>query len=281
MPTQLTDAEVEQEIRDAFELNYERLRLEGGHALTEDIKQQALQEVLFYWKKLRDVAENVTDTEVKLSLPEQKTPKGRKFSIEGVVDIVREGEEVWMYDIKTHAGEDVRANKHLYEEQLNVYAHIWKHLRGEDLDHTAIIALSFPEPLKNALKKRNKAQIEHEFSRWEPLIPIDYDAEHVDKIVRDFGRVVDEIEENKFPPAPLERLKKKEGDALFATRVCRNCDARFSCSSYREYALGASARTSSGYKKYIEDLGSDADVEEWKTANLEAANIPDTIDVGD
>ncbi len=271
MPAKPTDKQVEQEIREAFELNYERLRLEGGHALTEDIKRQALAEVLFYWKKLPDVAEHVTETEVKLSLPEQQTPKGRKFSIEGVVDIVREQDETWMYDIKTHDGDYVRSNLHMYEEQLNVYSHIWKNLREEQLDQTAIIALSFSEKLKNAIKNRNQLQIDHEFALWEPLIPIKNDETHVKEIVRDFGRVVDEIEENKFSPTTVDRLKEKEGDALFATRVCRNCDARFSCASYREYALGTAARTSSGYKKYIEDLGDDADVENWKTVNLEAA----------
>jgi len=274
MPIQLTEQEVEKEVREAFNLNYERLRLEGGHVLTEDIKRLALLEVLFYWKKMRDVAENITETEVKLSLPEQKTPTGRKFSIEGIVDILREQDETWMYDIKTHDGDYVRSNLHQYEEQLNVYSHIWNNLRGEELDHTAIIALSFGEKLNNAIKNKNQDQIDYEFARWDPLIPIEYDKQHVDKIVREFGRVVDEIEENKFLPAPLERLKMKDGDVLFATRVCRNCDARFSCSSYREYALGTSVRTSSGYKKYIEDLGNEVDVENWKSVNLEVANIP-------
>ncbi len=55
-----------------------------------------------YWKKLRHIAEKVTDTEVRLNLPNQTTPKGRGFCVEGVVDIVREDEKVTMYDIKTH-----------------------------------------------------------------------------------------------------------------------------------------------------------------------------------
>src|SRR3990167_5371943 len=61
MKAKLSDKEIEQRIRDAFELNYEMLRLEGGHAITPDGKQLALNQVLYYWRKLRDVAEKVTD----------------------------------------------------------------------------------------------------------------------------------------------------------------------------------------------------------------------------
>jgi uncharacterized protein YeaC (DUF1315 family) len=281
MKKKLSQEEVLDEIKEAFELNYERLRLEGGHALTEDIKRLALQMVMLYWKKMPDVAENITDTEVKLSLPGQKTPQGRKFSIEGVVDIIREQDETWMYDIKTHDGTYVRENLDLYEKQLNVYSYIWKELRGEPLDHTAIIALSFPQALSDAVRTGDQQQINRELPKWKPLIEVPSDQGHVEETIRAFGEVVDCIEENQFSPPPLSRLKEKVGDQLFVTRVCRNCDARFSCASYREYALGSNARFVSGYKKYIEDLGPEIDVEDWKTTNLEAARIPDTVDTSD
>ena len=87
------------------------LRLKGGHALTDEGRQNAFNQILFYWKKLNSIAKKVTDTEVKLTLPEQITPDGRKFSIEGIVDIVREEDETWMYDIKTHDPEYVRTRR--------------------------------------------------------------------------------------------------------------------------------------------------------------------------
>src|SRR5438876_3937588 len=62
----------------------------------------------------RHIAESVTDTEVKLNLPNQKTPKKRTFCIDGVVDIVRENDAVTMYDLKTHDLEFVRDNIDLY-----------------------------------------------------------------------------------------------------------------------------------------------------------------------
>src|SRR5207244_5857522 len=120
----VTEHEVEQQIRAFFERNYDLLRREAGQVLAEAGKQQALAQALHYWRKLKAIATSVTDTEVKLSLPGQVTPRGRPFVIEGVVDIVRERDEVRMYDLKTHEAADVRAQRDLYEEQLNVYAHI-------------------------------------------------------------------------------------------------------------------------------------------------------------
>ena len=47
----MTDLEIEQEIARLFEENYELMRLEGGHALSADIKTQALLQVLFYFNQ--------------------------------------------------------------------------------------------------------------------------------------------------------------------------------------------------------------------------------------
>jgi hypothetical protein len=75
MNAKLSEIDIEQFLRDTFEDNYRTLRLEGGHGLTPDIKDYAYQQVLRYWQKLKEVAENVTDTEVPLVLPNQQTPK--------------------------------------------------------------------------------------------------------------------------------------------------------------------------------------------------------------
>ncbi len=273
----LTDHDIERHIRDSFEMNYEILRLEGGHAISPSIKEIALQQVLLYWKKLRDVAENVTDTEVELSLPEQRSPKGRRFCVEGIVDIVKEEGETWMYDIKTHDADYVRANKDLYEKQLDVYAHIWQKLRGQQLDHTAIIATSLSDGLNRAIREKDQKRIEEELARWEPLIEIPYDQLHVNETIEAFGKVVDCIEENRFDPPSHSVLKSKlPGDnQMFVTRVCRNCDARFSCQPYREIGMSGRDKGAAGYRKYINDFGDDIEGEDWKTVNLENARMPD------
>ena len=275
----IQEHEIIEKIREYFEDNYETMRLEGGHSITEDIKQLALTQVLLYYEKMRDVATHVTHTEVKLTLPDQRTPKGRNFTIEGVVDIVRDDDETWMYDIKTHEPDYINSNKGLYEKQLNVYAHIWQELRKEELDSTAIISTAFPQSLKQAYMVNDFYRIKFEMAKWQPLIIIPFKQENVKDSVTDFASVVDEIEDKKFQPSDIETLKSTmEGtNALFATRVCRNCDARFSCSSYREYAVGKGKGERGNFKKYFEDYGSDTDQEEWVNANLQAKNTDSII----
>jgi hypothetical protein len=159
----MTQKEIEDKIRERFELNYEILRAEGGHALTKDAKETALNQILYYYRRMRSLADKITETEVKLSLPDQFTPAGRRFSIEGIVDIVSDmlpdGKlgKVTMYDIKTHDAGYIKANKEKYERQLNVYAYIWQNLRENKLDQTAIISTSLPPSLRAAdyLKTRN------------------------------------------------------------------------------------------------------------------------------
>lgn len=275
----MEEYEIIDKIKEYFEDNYELMRLEGGHAVTEDIKQLALTQVLYYFTKCRDVASKVTDTEVKLTLPDQRTPKGRNFTIEGVVDIVRDDNETWMYDIKTHDTAYINSNKELYEKQLNVYAHIWQQLRGQALDKTAIISTAYPEGLKQAHLLNDQFRIQYELSKWEPLIELDFDQSKVKEVVDHFAEIVDCIEEKKFKPAGVDVLKSTmEGtNALFGTRVCRNCDVRFSCASYRDYATSKGKGERGSFRKYFDDFGSDTDKEDWVNANL-AVKSPDEID---
>jgi hypothetical protein len=266
-----TDAEIEDFIREALEKNFEGLRLESGHSISADLKRTALNQTLFYWRKLKDVATRITETEVRLNLPGQTTPKNRKFGIEGVVDIVREGDRVVMYDIKTHDAEHVQANAADYEGQLNIYAHIWQNLRGQPLDEVAIIATAYPETLRDALLAQNEEDMLREFEAWDPVVGIEVDTDHVETIIRDFGRVVDCIEDGEFAPAPLEVLNSPFGkkNALFGTAVCRNCDARFSCDSYRSYATGSRAPKEAAFKKYLDDYGTELDQQDWLSSELE------------
>ena len=59
----------------------------------------------------------------------------------------------------------------------------------------------------------------------------------------------------------------------FAVQVCRNCDARFSCSAYRRYVKSSSSQSNSLLSRFLNDYGSDAERDDFLYANLE--NIPD------
>jgi hypothetical protein len=188
-------------------------------------------------------------------VPDQTTPGGRNYTIEGVVDIVREDDCTVMYDIKTHDPDVVRGDLEPYERQLNVYAHIRQGLRGNPLDETAIIATAFPASLREAIGRKDERRIADEFEKWNPLIDIPLDAAKVEETIRDFGATVDAIEDKRFAPTPVERLKTKLENTrdLFATRICRNCDARFSCASYRNYAISSGSRKDFKFSEYFAD----------------------------
>jgi len=271
----MTQTEIEEKIRERFELNYEILRAEGGHALTNDVKQMALNQILYYYRKMRSVADSITETEVKLSLPDQFTAAGRRFCIEGRVDIVSEQDKVTMYDIKTHEAGYIKANREIFERQLNVYAYIWQRLRENSLDRTAIISTALPPSLRAAIFLKNDERINTEIEKWDPVIPIDFNEESVNETIEDFARVVDKIETHSFEPPPVATLKKKvEGNNVnFALRVCVNCDGRFSCESYREYALQTGIRTAQNFKKYFEDNRDDAEQENFIAEYLNVEKI--------
>ena len=271
----MTQTEIEQELKEKFEENYSMLRLEGGHALTADVKEAAWEQVLYYYRKLRSIAECVSETEVKLTLPDQFTPQNRRFTIEGVVDIVSSQHEVVMYDIKTHDPDYINANKHFYEKQLNVYAYIWEKLRSEKLDRTAVISTAFPRPMKAALKSENAGLISREMEKWDPVIPINFDHSKVTETITDFAKVVDKIENHSFEAPSLDYLTRKiEGtNVIFATRTCRNCDGRFSCPAYREYAISSGAKTNIDFKKFYEEYRDDIDQETFINANLDTERL--------
>ncbi|MEK4086089.1 PD-(D/E)XK nuclease family protein [Psychrobacillus sp. FSL K6-1415] len=260
-------------IEEAFEENYELLRLEGGHSLSPHVKKLALEQVKHYWKKLRNLAENVSDTEVRLTLPQQKTPSGKSYTIQGVVDVVKEDDKVIMYDIKTHDVDLVRCNIKDYEGQLNVYAHIWQTVRGQQLDGTSIIAIGETNDLKRAKHRaslNNSEQIlEDAISEWNPEVPIVIERERVDSYLESFGEVVDRIEAFEFSPPSVEKLNSKVQDnKTFAVHVCRNCDVRFSCEPFKEYAF-SSRRTQTDFITFYDDYGSEHEKVEIIESNLE------------
>ena len=277
----ITDGEVEARILEFFDRNYDLLRQEGGHVLAEGAKRQALEQSLLYWRKLKAIATSVTETEVKLALPGLTTPKGRPFVLEGVVDIVREGDEVRMYDLKTHEEREVRAERELYEDQLNVYAYIWKGIRGQSLDGTAIIATRLPTALREALRAGDPEMVRAAMASWNPVIDLPFDENEVSCTIDDFGRSVDAIEDGAFAPPPAEVLTKARGtrrrqdhgdppdpgvggEATFAQIHCRSCDGRFSCPSYIEHQRSeARGRTSPAGVKDEEAV-----LDEWIEANL-------------
>jgi len=81
--------------------------------------------------------------------------------------------------------------------------------------------------------------------------------------------VVEAIEDHEFRPPEPERLSSKEGQDrnIFAVRVCRNCDIRYSCASFRAY-VKASDRGNQGFRRYLDDYGTENSAEAFIEGNL-------------
>lgn len=249
-------------IREMFEDNFRALGEESGHTINAYMKELAFSQVLCYYRKNRKFLERVTQFEVKLSLPEQKTPNDKiPYTIEGVIDVVREGEETWLYDLKTHDPEGIKANSEKYREQLNVYAYIWKGLQKNELDGTAIIATPVPHALKYALETGDEARIQKEFDRWNPVIPFGYQEEEVAEMIERFGETVERIEKSDFESPPVEKLQTKMPGmkSNFATHVCRNCDVRYSCPSFVEYVKTSRNAGRNDVLKYMANPAEETD----------------------
>jgi hypothetical protein len=269
-----------EQIDEFFDTNADELEAEGTYALSPWIRSLARAQVQLYWKRLRRVAEQVTDTEVRLQLPAQRTPEGREFAIEGIVDIVREEDgTTTMYDIKTHDADYVRNNREQYEKQLNVYAHIWTKLRHERLDGTAVICTTLPDEVEDAYSRQDEVALKKALDDWDPVIPIDYDAERVERTVNEFAKAVDNIESHEFAPHATSFLRKLLPGTRrpFAVYVCVNCDARYSCRSYQRYALGSNRKSENAVRQYLSALADDDAQEAFTLAALDVdAPLADT-----
>lgn len=281
----MTRPEIETFITEVFDQNFELLRQEYGSSLTPEAREAALNQVMLYWLRLPDVAERITDTEVPIHLPNQRSPEGRNFGIEGVVDIVREDDKTIMYDIKTHEEDFVREHLDLYTMQLNLYAYVWEQLRGQPLDDVAIIATAYPDDVRDAmppgvpireLDAEARTRLATTIANWNPLVELEYNAADIGDTIRQFGETVDLIENRQFAPPPVAQLKEiwQTSGQRYAVRVCRICDARYSCSSYRAYATERAPRDwklREFNRYYYEEADDQPAPEGWVAANLNAS----------
>jgi hypothetical protein len=286
----MTEAEIKQHIAEVFEQNYNILKTEAGHGLTEDVKQNALEQVFLYYKKCKEIAERVTDTEVKLTLANQKTNSKKKpktFAIEGIVDIVSENGKTWMYDLKTDSLDHIESNMRRYEAQLNVYTHIYQELRKQELEGTAIISTAVPMELKAAIESKDQKRIDAEMEKWHPVLPMkDFSQESIQATIEEFKDTVDKIETNQFSPPPVTRLGEKLSDKYygrtFARRTCGNCDARYSCKSYQEYTgKGSKKRKDFEDRRFYDVYDSEEDKEAAATFNTVISVLGEDIDFKD
>jgi hypothetical protein len=220
-----------------FEDTYESIQAENGYGLGPDALADAQRQVVLYWLKLQEeVAKRITETEVPLTLMNQVTPSGTKYSIHGVVDVVEDRDQVILYDIKSHNFESIHEDRERFAPQLEVYAHIWAQLRGKPVHQTCIIATDPPRQVKRIQSVTDMSPTERQhFDAWQPVVNIDFHQNRMQETIAHFGEIIDLIEARRFtPPTParLQQMWHDRGEKM----ICAKCDARFSCDAYRAFA---------------------------------------------
>lgn len=241
-----------------FEDTYESIQAENGYGLGPAALADAQRQVLLYWLKLREeVAKRVTETEVPLTLMNQTTPKGSKYSIHGVVDVVEDRDNVILYDIKSHDFESIHEDRDRYAPQLEVYAHIWTQLRGKEVHQTCIIATDPPKKVKRIANVERMTQSEQQaFADWQPVVTIDFNQNRMQETIAHFGEIIDQIEARQFAPPTVARLQQMWSDRG-VKMICAKCDARFSCDAYRSFARAQQGGTSANLMPLYFDSGLD------------------------
>lgn len=266
--------ELEEFIQECFSENYSSMVHETGQSLSLKQQEAALQQVLYYLYRMWDIAEKVTETEVKLVLPGQKTRKNRKYNLLGVVDLVSDTSGTKMYDLKTLEKDVILEDKDKFKKQLSIYSHIWKGIRDQGLDGTAIIATSVPSEIKVAIKEflddpeGKFKEFSDSLKKVNPVISVDVNENQINNFLEEFGDTIDKIEERVFTPASLDELRAKQPgkNRDFGSLVCRKCDARYSCDSYREYVASSRGKVRALFSQYWDDEEETA--ENWIIDNL-------------
>lgn len=232
-------AQILKDILEDFDRNYMLMEYETGRALSPQLKKAALLQVIVYWYAMRSVAEKVTETEVRLVLPLQNSPQNRKFNLEGVVDLIHSEAGIFMHDIKSLDKEVIQGQIDSYSEQLGVYAHIWQSLNNKKIDGASVISTAVPREISERLigvDLHDEKSVMEILGDWNPMIEVNIAQPEITEVMKKFGEVVDKISMKEFSPPNVIKLKKRpEGQNRdFGSLVCRKCDGRYSCESYRD-----------------------------------------------
>lgn len=190
------------------------------------------------------------------------------------MDLVSDDSGTTMYDLKTLEKDVILQDKDKFKMQLSIYSHIWKGIRDQNLDGAAIIATSVPSEIKKEIKEfiedpeGKYKQFSAALVKVNPIIPIEVNEEQIQNFLNEFGDTIDKIEERIFTPTSTKELKTKQpgSNSDFGSLVCRNCDARYSCDSYREYIESAGGKARTLFAQYWDN--EDETAENWVIDNL-------------
>ena len=187
----------EESIREWFVLNYQRMQEQTGYYLTKEQQDQALWQVIRYYRHRKDELSRVwkAEEEINLVLPD--------YILQGVIDLV-EGldDTVEIVDYKTGPKPDVvryPSRVEHYRKQLEIYAYLIEKRYGKKVSRMHLYYTSTME--------------------GNPLVTFEWNRANVDRTIREITDTVNKIESKDYHA----RVQN--------SYACTYCDMRYFCKS--------------------------------------------------
>lgn len=184
---------VESNIQDWFEQNYQGLILTEHSYLAPSAKAAAMRYVQNYFENSKDMWENIREAEVRLSYPTDD------YILNGQIDMLKgHGDTVEIVDFKTGDKPSNMTDSMLisYEKQLQVYAHLVEQKYGVVVSKMKLYYLSSAE---------------------NPIISFDKDDKRISEMMEEFSDVVRKIEKHDYSTRTKD------------SSICKDCDMRYYC----------------------------------------------------
>jgi len=199
------------DIEEYFEGVMNALRAQNIYQIGEKASEKALENIKRFNQRMGpDLYPRVRDTEHKLQSTQQK------FILEGVVDVIVEGDDIEIWDYKASKKPPESDQKFSnYASQLKTYAQLYREKNGSYPDRGVIYFMGEETP-------------------DDAKFIIDIDPDEVQEFMDDFKGTVDEIrssrEEREWFDIDPEELPPED--------ICDSCGIRWSCSARNDdYSL--------------------------------------------
>ena len=182
-------------IEEWFALNYQSMHEQTGYFLTDEQRENALQQVIRYFHHRKDELGRVwrAEEEIKLVLS--------NHILQGVVDLIEsQGDTVEIVDYKTGPKPDIEGHPERvehYRKQLEVYAYLIEKRYGKKVRRMHLYYTNCP--------------------KGDPLITFEWTQNAIDQTVAEISETIQNIERKNF-----------EGHAT-NSYACTFCDMRFVC----------------------------------------------------
>ena len=182
-------------IEEWFVLNYQSMQEQTGYFLTDEQRENALEQVLRYYHHRKDELGNVWRAEEEIHLVL------RDYILQGVIDLIEgQGDTVEIVDYKTGPKPEVKGHPERvehYRKQLEIYAYLIEKRYGKKVSRMHLYYTNC----------RND----------DPLITFQWTSEAIDRTVDEISETIRNIEAKNFEKSVTNSY------------ACTYCDMRYVC----------------------------------------------------